>query len=508
MKKSRVRRLLPLSLVAAAGAVVSLLVGSTPAPAAFPGANGKIAFTSEGDDGAEIYVMNADGTNQTNLTTNEAYDYSPSWSPDGTKIAFTSDRNENPEIYVMNANGTNQTRLTTNVGEEPWVDAYPSWSPDGTKIAFMSSRDGNDNIYVMNANGTNQTRLTTNWMDDDNPSWSPDGTKIAFTSNLYGPRNTICKEIYVMNANGTNQTRLTTNAADDWGPSWSPDGTKIAFTSSRDGGWLSGEIYVMNADGTNQTRLTTNAASDESQPSWSPDGTKIAFSSNRDGNSNIYVMNANGTNQTRLTTNTAEDAGPSWQRIPDDTTPPNTTITNHPPASTTSTSASFSFGSSESGSSFGCRFDAGAWTPCTSPKAYSGLEHGSHTFQVRAIDAASNVDSTPASYSWTVASGTSGASGKISAAHLTKTSFERSQAVKVKLLYSFSPMSKSFAYLLSVKKKATWLTVRSVNKTGSFKGSYTMTVKRLFGGKAIKVGSYRLKLSADANSKLLTFRVT
>ena len=104
--------------------------------------------------------------------------------------------------------------------------------------------------------------------------------------------------------------------------------------------------------------------------------------------------------------------------------------------------------------------------------------------------------------------GTNGASGKISAAHLTKKSFKRSQAAKVKLRYSFSPKSKSFAYRLTFKKKAKWLTVRIVKRKGSFKGSYKMTVKKLFGGKAIKVGRYRLKLSADANSKLLSFRVT
>jgi hypothetical protein len=104
--------------------------------------------------------------------------------------------------------------------------------------------------------------------------------------------------------------------------------------------------------------------------------------------------------------------------------------------------------------------------------------------------------------------GSGSASGKISSAHLTKKSFKRSQVAKVKLLYSFSPKSEHFSYLLSLKKKAKWLTVQSVAKAGSFEGSYTMTVKKLFGGKAIKAGSYRLKLSADKNSKLLTFRVT
>jgi len=73
--------------------------------------------------------------------------FDPSWSPDGSKITFSSDIDGNDEIYVMNADGSNQTRITNNDAE----DWYPSWSPDGSKIAFTSERDGDFEIYVMNA---------------------------------------------------------------------------------------------------------------------------------------------------------------------------------------------------------------------------------------------------------------------------------------------------------------------------------------------------------------------
>ena len=107
----------------------------------FPGENGQIAFARGSNRFTEIYVMNADGTGQTRLTTSvhdpsfiHSGDIHPSWSPDGTKIAFASYRDAtttsyNPEIYVMNADGSNQSRLTNNEG----FDVSPDWgkSPAG-----------------------------------------------------------------------------------------------------------------------------------------------------------------------------------------------------------------------------------------------------------------------------------------------------------------------------------------------------------------------------------------
>ena len=96
--------------------------------------------------------------------------------------------------------------------------------------------------------------------------------------------------------------------------------------------------------------------------------------------------------------------------------------------------------------------------------------------------------------------------GKIASCKLSKKSFAGGQAGKVKLTCTFSPKSKLFTYVLSLKKGTKWTVVKSAKKTGSFK-KYTLTVKQLFAGKPVKRGTYRLKLSADKNSKTLGFRV-
>lgn len=100
-----------------------------------------------------------------------------------------------------------------------------------------------------------------------------------------------------------------------------------------------------------------------------------------------------------------------------------------------------------------------------------------------------------------------GATRATISAHLSKTSFTASQAASVRLTYRFSKTSRHFGYLITIRTGSRWQTVKRVTKHGSFKGSHTITVTRLFAGKTVKVGTYRLKLSADGNSKLIGFTV-
>ena len=291
-------------------------------------AQAQIAFVSQRDGNFEIYVMDANGGNQRRLTNGRHADWNPSWSPDGKHIVFCSDRDEHAhpihggftaEIYVMDADGGNQQNLTN----DPNEDHHPSWSPDGKRIVFSSDRDrkqGDHNyeIYVMDTNGGNPQNLTNNPFEDKYPSWSPDGKRIVFSSvrdgHFIGDFG-LTSEIYVMDADGGNQRRLTENRKNDWYPSWSPDGKRIAFSSDRKGDLQNFEIYVMDTNGGNQQRLTENRVYDE-QASWSPDGKRIAFYSVRDGNAEIYVMDADGGNQQNLTNHSDDDASPAWLNSP------------------------------------------------------------------------------------------------------------------------------------------------------------------------------------------------
>jgi len=127
-----------------------------------------------------------------------------------------------------------------------------------------------------------------------------------------------------------------------------------------------------------------------------------------------------------------------------------------------------------------------------------GLAPGTYYWSVQAVDAGFVGSPFAVVKSFSI--------GKIFA-HLTKMSFTPAQAGAVKLVYSFSSPSKTFGYVLSLKKGAKWLIVRRVEKAGTSEGSHSMTVKHIFGAKPIKAGRYRLKLSADANHILFAFKV-
>ena len=185
---------------------------------------GSAAFPAWSPDGSKLAIgsflgswniwrVDRNGTSPVQLTDNPGDDISPSWSPDGSKIAFQSTRDGDREIYVMNADGSNETNVSNNHGDE---EDSPDWSPDGTKLLFTRTNLSlASNIVVMNADGTGATVIAPGRYG----TWSPDGKRIAMrrSSTIGG-----ATDVYTMNADGSGVTRVTRDGRGkvflDWQP--------------------------------------------------------------------------------------------------------------------------------------------------------------------------------------------------------------------------------------------------------------------------------------------------
>jgi dipeptidyl aminopeptidase/acylaminoacyl peptidase len=294
------------------------------AVAVVPGANGKIAFSSdEGLFTRRLFTMQPDGSERTQIV---SFGDQPAWSPDGTKIAYTipsSSFSQGPQLGIVNADGTGLVTPTDTTESE----FEPAWSRDGTKIAFTRQvpRPGGflgDEIFEMNADGTGQTQITHSLDDADGlgfsasePAWSPDANRIAFTRRIIEPGAPLADdEIYVMDADGSDLVRLTHNpsgffgAPNDLGPSWSPDGSQIVFSSRRDDRF---GVFVMNADGSGLHRLADGPGG--SWPAWSPDGSRITYASPPH---DIVTIKVDGSDILNLTRTTGvSELNPDWQPL-------------------------------------------------------------------------------------------------------------------------------------------------------------------------------------------------
>ena len=311
------------SFSAVALVILTTVAAPAAASASFPGTNGAIAFTRH----HHVWVIEPDGT-QTKL----ARGYSPAWSPDGTRIAYVhqNPRTGNADIFTMQADGTDKVRVVAT----RYYDSAPEWSPDGSTLVYVGLASTHESweLWTIGAEPPfgSPFELTHTDVYEDNPAWSPDGTSIAFSIE------TCCylSRIGTVAPDGQDYTLITPdlgNGAYETQPDWSPDSATLLFQSNRaDPTSTDFDVYSIAPTGGQATRITTGVGAEQNgSPAWSPDGTRFAYvHRSADGRVSLWTAAPDGTAAVRLCRSDPDsfydptlgtlwnDAAPDWQPLP------------------------------------------------------------------------------------------------------------------------------------------------------------------------------------------------
>lgn len=243
--------------------------------------------------GSEIWAMDWDGGNQTQLTTLKSTSIMPAVSPDGSRVAFTTYAEGQPGIMVID---TQTKRRLPFYNQAASINQNASFSPDGTQIFYASTAAGGPpQIYVAGLDGKGFQRISHREAIEVEPKVNPrNGSQLLMSS---GPGH---EQVYMMNTDGIAVERITSGEGEAANPSWHPDGQHIAFSWTR--GYAMGDfnVFVMDLSSRDYVQLTHSEGKNEN-PVWAPDGRHLVFQSNRTGRSQIYTMLADGTQVKQLT---------------------------------------------------------------------------------------------------------------------------------------------------------------------------------------------------------------
>jgi Tol biopolymer transport system component/serine/threonine protein kinase len=261
----------------ATGAKRLLISGDAVQPSWSPNGH-RIAYWGlrSGGGQRDIWTIPAQGGEPLPIMNDQALDWSPSWSPDGTYLYFASDRSGSMNFWrVPIDERTGQT-----AGE---FEPVPTPSGYSERISF--STDGQQMAYVQRAETQTLHRIAFDPINAKstgsheaimqgteyvtNPDLSPDNEWLTYSSQ--GSRQ---EDVFVIKRDGSSQRQLTNDRFNDRSPRWSPDGNRIAFYSDRSGRY---EIWVVNVDGSGLQQLTFTDGASAVYPVWSPDGKQMVF---------------------------------------------------------------------------------------------------------------------------------------------------------------------------------------------------------------------------------------
>ena len=282
-----------------------------------------IAFLSDRDGKSNVYVMNDDGSNVRQITHTPFSKGDLRWSPDGQQLLYAPNLNsEDPrrqqqiDIFLINADGTGEQNLT----QHPALETGSCWSPDRRYIVFSSSRGEGWELYRMEV-ATRDVRQLTRLGFASAPDWSPDGKYIAFEHEGPGGRH-----IYTMNANGRNihpllrrlrKGRFGTSIMVSSFARWSPDGKYILYSEQEflRGKWAADSILVVNVRTRHLNVLDTPKGWKINTVCWADDGAAVLFAGVPKGLGNIYKIYkyrlSNG-QITNLTPHPSDNWGMDW----------------------------------------------------------------------------------------------------------------------------------------------------------------------------------------------------
>ena len=280
---------------------------------------------------SNLWIVALDGKAPAPLTTGEASDSSPRWSPDGRKIAFASDRNGKPALWVIDV----ATREMRSLADWERSNAFISkageaicWSPDSRQIAFVAAPKAGTNsestdprvitrlqyktrtslsdnkhshIFVVSLEDGKVRQLTRGNFDEHSIAWSPHGDEIAFLSNrLPDPDATLNYDIFTIEVAKGIEHRLTQTPGVEMSPAWSPDGSSIVYTATKrkittiDSVAEDAHVWVLDRVTLDAKEISAALDRRAASPQWSADGSNIYFIAGDQGSTRIYRVGNDG----------------------------------------------------------------------------------------------------------------------------------------------------------------------------------------------------------------------